>query len=216
MADVHIFGDEAGDDKHKTTCSAYYMIGTVSMTDSTLPQELWELRRDLTEQGVFRGTYFHACEDPWPVRNAALALIARHEFTFDATILEKAKTAPHLVKDKERFYKQAWFFHLTNFGPQRVKAGQSLFLVAASLKTDRKDMTRIKTALTDVCNQTLPGCTHTTACWPSANDAWLQVADYCSWAVCRDYESGKKDCRKLIEPKIGGLYHPFHYGTKRY
>lgn len=211
-----MFGDEAGDNKFKATCSNYYMIGTVCMTVGTLAQDLWELRRDLTESGDFTGTFFHACNDTWPVRNAVFQLIASHQFKFDATVIEKRKTEPHLVRNKQRFYKQAWFFHMSKIGKNRVRAGQSLFLVAASQKSDHNDMSRIKRDLDDICNQTLAGRTFTTACWPSASDPWLQVADYCSWAVQRKYERGDDTCMKLISSQIDTLYHPFHHGAKRY
>jgi hypothetical protein len=97
MARVYVFGDEGGDltFERKSGASRYFMIGTATMPDCTVGDELLTLRRELAWQGL-QLEMFHAANDKQRVRDRVFAVIARHNIRVDATILDKPKTIPRL------------------------------------------------------------------------------------------------------------------------
>lgn len=114
-----MFGDEGGDlvFARKPGVSRYLIIGTATMTDCAVGEELLGLRRELAWQGT-QLEMFHACNDKQRIRDRVFDVISRAEVRIDATILDKAKAQDHLRMNPLRFYKEAWYLHFKYVAPR--------------------------------------------------------------------------------------------------
>lgn len=218
MGRVYLFADEAGnfDFRNKPGASRYFILGTLVIPNTDLGDRLLTLRRELAWQGVGLDSTFHATTDKQVVRNEVFNVLQRADFRFDATILEKPKTQPHLAASPERFYKMAWHLHFKYIGPQVVKQSDELLVIAASLGT-KKRRKAIRVAIEDVVWQTawnIKG--YQVASWPAESDPCLQAADYCTWAVQRKWERGDVQSYSLIQPKIVTEFDVFADSSKTY
>lgn len=52
--------------------------------------------------------------------------------------------------------------------------------------------------------------------WPSATDPCLWLADYCCWAIQRNYEKGDGGPLAEISSKVATNFAPFAVGKKTY
>jgi hypothetical protein len=134
--------------------SRYFIIGTVTMADCAVDTLLTDLRRDLAWNGLMLDL-FHATSDKQRVRDRVFDLLARAEFRFDATILDKARTYERLQADPLRFYKTAWWLHFKYVAPQIANPLDELMMVASSLQI-RKKKKLVHVAIRDVVNQVSP------------------------------------------------------------
>jgi hypothetical protein len=50
-------------------------------------------------------------------RDAVFAILGKHEFRIDATILEKSNAQPQTRTSEATFYRYAWFYHFKHVGP---------------------------------------------------------------------------------------------------
>ena len=185
-----MFADEAGnlDFSRGQGASKYFILTTVTMADCEIGGALLERRRAMAWRGLDVPGHFHASEDKQDVRDEVFNILREHDFQVDATILEKAKTYPHLRGTDLRFHKTAWYLHMKAVAPL-VADHAELLVVASSLGTRRQRQAFV-TALGDVIRQVRRGATYRTAFWPAGADPCLEVADYCCWAIQRKWERG--------------------------
>jgi hypothetical protein len=222
LARVYLLADEAGnfDFRRRAGATSYFVLCTIRLDESSvggISARCLELRRELAWQGIALDSTFHATTDKQLVRDEVFRLIARESFRIDATILEKCKTVPHLQRDPDRFYKTAWHFHFKFVRPKIAGARDELLVVAASLGTKKKKRA-LRIGLEDVVWQSSRAPMCEVACWPAMSDPCLQLADYCTWAIQRKWESGGVDDRSynLIAPKIATEYELFRNGAPHY
>jgi Protein of unknown function (DUF3800) len=221
MSRVHVFGDEAGDLVFKPAgngISKHFIIGTVTMDDCSISDELIALRREFAWNGL-QLDEFHATEDKQRVRDRVFDIIAQHDLRFDATIYEKRKAYPHTRADPLYFYKLAWFKHFGQVAPEIASHRDELLVVASSLQIKRKKKTTkaaIHEAVTDVVNQVSPTVTFHCAFSPAQSDPCLQVADYMTWAIQRKFELGDDRSYELIKHQVSTAYDYFQYGYKTF
>ena len=205
---MHVFGDEAGDLVFKPAgngVSKHFIIGTVTMDDCSISDELIALRREFAWNGL-QLDEFHATEDKQRVRDRVFDVIARHDLRFDATIYEKRKAYPYTYDDPLYFYKLAWFSHFKHVAPEIADARDELLVVASSLQIKRKKKTTkaaVHEALKEVVNQVSPTVVCHCAFSPAQSDPCLQVADYMTWAVQRKLESADSRSYDLIKRQVG-------------
>jgi hypothetical protein len=217
MGRVYVFADEAGNFDFSRTqgATAYFMIGTVTMTDLRLEGQLLDLRRDLPWQGFPIEAAFHASEDIRAVRNEVFKTLQGSSFRYDVTVFEKCKTKPHSQVDEERFYKTAWFLHFNYVAPKIASQKDELFVIAATIGT-KKRRSIIRAGIEDVVNQSTICSTWNVAFWPAESDPGLQATDYCTWAVWRKWESHDSRSYALIANKIGTEFDVFATGRRQY
>lgn len=216
MSRIHTFADEAGDFtfKDKAGASKYFIIGTVTMDDCALGEELQALRRELAFRGRVLET-FHASYDRQDVRDEVFKLIAASNIRIDATILDKRKTQPHLVQNPVRFYKQAMFMHFKYVVPRVTNRSDELLVVASSLQIKKKKGV-IAEAVEDVIDQVAHARRHVTAFHQANTDPCLQLADYATWAIQRRFEMNDDRSYDLIKHLVASEFQPFKYGSKTY
>ncbi len=213
----YIYADESGnfDFSHNPKASKYFILTTVMMEDHKVATELFDLRRELVWKGFDLGAGFHATEDKQAVRNAVFDILQSHDFRVDATIMDKAKTQPQLRATAMRFYQHAWFFHMKYVAPKVATKQDEMLVIAASM-TVRRKAAAFDAAVKDVMAQVSPTRASRTAVWPAASDPCLQIADYCSWAIQRRWETGDERAYELIRKKVATEYDIFKLGHKEY
>lgn len=113
MTRLHIFADEAGDFEfsRKQNVSRYFILCTVAMNSCHIADNLLDLRRQLAWDGFTLGDYFHATADKQPMRDEVFNVITDHDFSVQATIMEKSKAQAQVRKSRARFYKYGWLYH---------------------------------------------------------------------------------------------------------
>ena len=213
----YVYADESGnfDFSNNPKASEYFILTTVLIEDYSISAELFELRRKLVWDGFNLRVGFHAAEDKQRVRDAVFDTLRQHHFRVDATILHKRKAQPQLLQSAMRFYKYAWFYHMKYVAPKVATKQDEMLVVAAALATKQKESV-FGEAIWDVMAQVSPTSTLRSTIWPAASDPCLQIADYCSWAIQRKWETGDDRPYQLIGKMVATEYDLFRQGTTCY
>ncbi|WP_157096228.1 DUF3800 domain-containing protein [Methylosinus sp. R-45379] len=219
MTKLFLFADEAGDFtfNRNQNVSIFYIICTVTMRDCGIGHSLLKLRRDLAWDKVEIGDYFHASTDRQAVRDHVFNVISACDFDIHATIMEKPKAQPQVRATEQTFYKYGWHYHFRYSSKKYVKSLRELHLTIASIGTKKKKID-FEDAVRDVVRQKdLKNSWHLSF-WPCQSDPCLWVADYCTWAIQRKYESSGRDLRSynLIADKIVYEYDLWEHGNIYY
>jgi hypothetical protein len=219
MPRLHVFADEAGtfDFRRGPNISDYFIVCTVVLPHCESANDLLALRREMGWNQEPLKDYFHAAVDAQAVRDKVFDLIRKHDFTVQATVMEKCKAMPSIRPDEARFYKHGWYNHFKWGMPSMLAGATEVHVTAASVGTKKKQMT-FTDAIRDVLKQTEGRRRVRFNVWPCATDPCLQLADYCTWAIQRKWESGGKDIRSydLIKDRIKYEFPLFRKGTRIY
>ena len=218
MPRLHVFADEAGTFNFRLgpNISRYFIVCTAVTPNCDSANDLLALKRELAWEQRPIGEYFHATTDKRAIRERVYAAILAHDFTVQATIMEKRKADPKIRPTEARFYQYGWFYHFLYGMPEPLAACTELHVTAASIGT-KKGQVAFTDAVRDVINQTAGRKRRTrTSFWPCATDPCLQLADYCTWAIQRKWETGETWAYDLIRPRITYEYDMFRKGTKTY
>ncbi|MGI8333668.1 DUF3800 domain-containing protein [Actinomadura scrupuli] len=192
MAEIYMYADETGDMDMTGSpgTSRYFGFGT-AVFNGDHGKELWEglrLRAELERKGVNVPRGLHAKEDSHTTRDEVFDLLRRQGPRLDTTFLYKANAFRQVREaGQPRLYKLAWYLHFKEIAQRVSRPGDTLYVIAASLSTNRKTM-NARAALADVCAQSAYGREIVLCVW-DAPSAWgIQVADYGLWAVQRTLE----------------------------
>lgn len=217
MHRLHVFADEAGnfDFKRGPNISSHFIVCTVVLPSCDAASDLLTLRRQLGWEQAPLKDYFHAAKDAQVIRDAVFDLIRKHDFTVQATIMEKCKAKPSIRPDEARFYKHGWFNHFKWGMPRVLRPATEVHVTAASVGTKKKQMT-FTDAIRDVLKQTEGRRKVRFNVWPCGTDPCLQLADYCTWAIQRKWEHGDTRSYDLIKDRITYEYELFRKGTKSF
>lgn len=177
--------------------------------------DLLELKRQLGWDQQPVGDYFHATTDAQVVRDEVFGVIRKHDFTIQATIMEKRKAAPKIRPTNARFYQHGWYFHFLYGMPKPLANATEVHVTAASVGT-KKGQTVFTDAVRDVIRQTSGQRKMRTSFWPCQSDPCLQLTDYCTWAIQRKWERGDVQSYDLIKDRITYEYDMFQKGTKTF
>ncbi|MFZ1965247.1 MAG: DUF3800 domain-containing protein [Roseiarcus sp.] len=219
MARLFLFADEAGDFtfNRNPNVSDFYVICTFISDSCAVGEQLLELRRDLAWKNIEMGDFFHASTDRQQVRNHVFNVVSNANIEIQATIMEKCKAQPQVRISQHRFYKYGWHYHFQNSSNLYLNKLTELHLTVASIGTKRKKL-EFEDAVKDVISQKITNKPLRVSFWPCQSDPCLWVADYCTWAIQRKYESGGRDVRSynLIRNKITYEYDLWAHGTIHY
>lgn len=217
MGCTYVFADESGnfDFSLNKGASKYFILTTVTLPDCLAGDALLHERRDMAVAGLSVRTMFHASLDDWPTRQRVLKVIQGHPMRIDATILEKRKAQPSIRNTDERFYQMAWYLHFKHVAPRIVRKDGELFVIGATIGSKAKKEA-FAAAVKDVVQQVSPTAKYRTAGLDAVSDPCLQIADFCSWAFQRKWESGKDDVLKLLQAKVFSEFNVFKKGTQHY
>jgi len=217
MSTVFLFADEAGDFNfsRQPKASKYYIICTVATTSCDVANDLLMLKRRLAWKGAPLRDYFHCSEDKQEIRDAVFETISHHDFTVQATIMEKSKAQPQVRPTDERFYQYGWLYHLRHSNKRFLSPLDSIQITAASIGSKAKRVA-FEDGVRDVCRQIIPKDRFRTAFWPCQTDPCLQLADYCTWAIQRKWERGSSRSYDLIAKRINYEYELWEHGEVHY
>lgn len=214
MARIYLFADEAGDFvfSRNENASQFFVVCTVTLDSCEVGHQLLDLRRSLAWDGYPVREFFHATTDKQAVRDAVYGLLQQHDFTIQATIMEKSKAQPQVRRSNARFYQYGWYYHFRH-GNQRIKnPGSELLITAASVATKRHQHA-FTSAVNDVVQQTIRRNEWQTMFCRSMADPCLQVADYCTWAIQRKWERDDTRSYDLVSDRITYEYDLWGRGT---
>ena len=186
MPTLHLYLDESGDLNFSPAGTRYYFF-TVAWTMDPFPvaHDLGRLRFDFLKQGHDL-PLFHAAPNRQAHRDAVIEVLSQHtNWWFAAIVVEKSKVNPVLRADRV-FYPK--FASMVLRFVLRGRLAQTATRVLAF--TDRlpvkKHRASINAAFKSTCRQSLQqpfNLYH----HPSGSNYWLQVVDYCCWAVQRKW-----------------------------
>jgi hypothetical protein len=216
MSRLHVFADEAGsfDFKIGPNISRYFIVCTVVAPACDAANDLLALKRELGWERAPVGDYFHATTDKRVIRERVYAAILQHDFSIQATIMEKRKSEPKIRTTDARYYQHGWYYHFLYGMPKPLEACTELHVTAASVGT-KKGQVAFTDAVRDVIKQTAGRKRRTrTSFWPCATDPCLQLVDYCTWAIQRKWETGETWAYDLVKDRITYEYDMFQKGTK--
>lgn len=215
----YVFADEAGDFEfvRKPNVSKYFIVCVIRADSCDMGNELLNLRRQLLWSKLPVKDHFHCSHDKQIVRDEVFELIRSMDLRIYATIMEKSKAQPQVRRTQDRFYKTGWYFLLKFVAHRIVQHDTELLLTTASIKTNKAQ--RVFTdAINDVVQQTIPRDQWLTTFCQASADPCLQIADYCTWAIQRKWESGGTDVRsyRFIEDKIDYEFDLWAHGDTHY
>jgi hypothetical protein len=201
----------------KPNVSKYFIVCMVRTESCDIGNKLLDLRRKMLWEKLPVRDYFHCSHDRQVVRDGVFELIRSMDLRVYAQILEKCKAQPHVAADHARFYKFGWYYLLKYVAHRVVGRDTELMVTTASVKTG-KAQRAFTDAVNDAVQQTINRDQWTTAFCSAAADPCLQIADYCTWAIQRKWESGGKDTRSydLIADRIDYEYDLWQRGDKHY
>jgi hypothetical protein len=105
----------------------YFVLATVTAHSCHFGNELLDLHRDMAwrRMPVQHGC-FHATTDSQAIRDEVFSVIYKHDFTVQATIMEKSKAMPGIRTTDSQFYKTGWLYHFRQSLKNRLAAVLSL------------------------------------------------------------------------------------------
>lgn len=206
MATLHVHFDESGDLSFTPRAGRFFAL-TVAWTYDPQPlaTALTSLRFSFIRHGQCLES-FHASPDPQAVRDAVVdTMLAHPGWRFAAVVLEKRMVNPTL-RPPERFYP---FFAgtLLKFllrGSAR-RPDTSRVLVCADTIPMRTNAQRegVLKAIKQTCAQELRGSVpHHVFSHCRQSNTWLQVVDYCCWAVATKWERGELRTYNRLLPRL--------------
>jgi hypothetical protein len=214
VTERYLFADEAGcfTFNREPNVSRFFMLCTVTTAELDAAQALSELRRELIWEGAEVGDFFHATVEKQAVRDRVFATMLKHDFEVQVTVCEKSKAQPQVRRDKARFYQYAWFYHFRFGIAPYIPRDTKLLVTAASLGSKKEKLSFTK-CLADVMGQTVTQGRWAVDFRPSATDYWLQIADYCAWAIQRRWERNDERSYDMIKDRITYQYDLWKKGS---
>lgn len=214
---LFLFLDESGDFTFNVHASTHLVFTCLSTTQpDTIAQPLTALRYALFTQGIHLER-FHAAEDKQIVRDQVFGLIAaNNNYEIDAVVVEKRKARPAL--QSYRLYPRIYSILLRyvlnrqNFG---VLNTVEVICDTVPLKKKREAMEgTLKVELASLMHgRHTP---YSIVFQSSSANPFLQVADYCGWAVFRKWERNDLRSYNLIGARIRSEFSVFRLGNVYY
>lgn len=211
---LYIFLDEGGNLDFSDTGTKYFTLTSLLKTRPFYAdKDLLDLKYDFIEENR-NIEYFHASEDRQIVRDAVFNLIKKYlrDISIDSLIVEKRKTHPALQKD-ERFFPEMIGYLL----PYVINRHSLRNIEKIIIFTDNIPVRKQRNIIEKAIKKSL-------ACklgdkidyaifhHSSKSNCYLQLVDYCNWAVYRKWEC--KDVRSydLIKKAVRSEFDIFEKG----
>jgi len=202
---LHAHLDESGNLDFSPAGSRYYVFAVAWTYDpAPLALDLTALRFSLLKHGHGEQlSGFHACDDPAPRRNLVISVLLNHKnWNFAAIVVDKPRVNPALYEPMT-FYSKFAGMALRFVFKGRVRPGTSQVLVYTdTLPFERKRALAVEVAIKKSCGADLHGLPYRVFHHRREGNAWIQVADYCCWSVCRKWENGNPDAYNLLRARL--------------
>ena len=216
MPTLHLYLDESGDLTFSPVGTKHYVFA-VAWTLDPLPvvSDLASLRFDLLKQGYDLPS-FHAAPDKQVHRNAVVEVLLRHDnWRFAAIVVEKSKVNPAL-REPRIFYPKFASMVLRFVLRERWTGPATHVLAFTDPLPQRKHREPITAAFKITCRENL-NLPFNIYHHPRHSNYWLQVVDYCSWAVYRKWENQDLRTYRQIGRRLATWeLDVLRYGTTHY
>lgn len=206
MPTLHVHLDESGDLNFSAAGTRYYIFTSAwTYEPAALANELTALRFRLVKDG--HGEHlggFHAREDAQPKREIVVDVLRRHhDWSFASIVVDKRRVNP-VLRDPDKFYPKFASMVLRFVFRGRVKPGTSGILIYTdTLPFTGKQAKAAEVAIKTACRSDLPaGLPFKVLHHRRESNAWIQVADYCCWSMCRKWEHGNLDVYERLRPRL--------------
>ena len=212
-----IFLDESGDLNFSPTGTDYFVLTSVSaISPFPFTSALDDLKYDCLESGLNLQA-FHCTEDKQHVRDRVFTIVGANlsSLRVDSLIVEKRKTGPSL-REETRFYPEMLGYLLKYVLPGVPQPRTAITVITDRLPVQRKRRSvekAVKGALAAMVP--LSVTSYRILHHESKSHYGLQVADYCSWAIFRKWESKDMRSYNLIWP-LRSEFNIFQSGTRYY
>jgi Protein of unknown function (DUF3800) len=191
MATLHVHLDESGNFAFSPKGSRFYIFTAVWTYDpAPLAARLSNLRFQLIKEGHGEKlSCFHACDDPQPRRNMVVPLISSHfEWNFAAIVIEKNRVNPSLYAPED-FYPKFLTMVINFVLRGRVRPGtQAVLIYTDTLPFPKGQIKAVEACIKKSCRAELPNTPFHVLHHRIESNYWIQIADYCSWSICRKWE----------------------------
>lgn len=191
---LYLFLDESGDfDFGPYGSSHFYMTCVAARRPLTLDAPLADLRYDVLEKGV-PIEKFHACEDNSWVKTEVYKRIAAHAERFDAYSIRINKSeVPTEMRSASELYARVFQWITDEVYDREVRDGTKMVIVVTDSLSQAAKSRQVDGPLKRYMKRRFQGdgIPYQLLHHPSCAWAYLQVADYLSWAVQRLYSHGK-------------------------
>ncbi len=214
----YIFLDEGGNLDFSPTGTKYFTLTTITTSRPfTLYEPLSNLRYDLIELGL-NIEYFHASENKQAVRDKVFAGIRRRlaDLRIDSLIVEKSKTGPALQAQDQFYPRMLGYLLKYLFDSGALKQHDEVVVMTDSLPMAQKRRV-IEKEVKTILAKMLPADTPFRLLHHASRAClYLQIADYCNWAIYRKWEAGDRRSYDLISQAIRSEFEIFRTGTMHY
>lgn len=191
---LYVFIDVSGNYDYSPTGTMSLVITSTLCTDiNPGVLELYAVKHEVIDQGIDL-EYFHAAEDRQPVREKIFDIISGlTHLRIDSIIVEKSKVDPNL-RPLNKFYPTMVEYLLQYpFHPRGIDITRFdkvlIFMDRESTRAKEKDA--ITKAVKLYLARHLRGVPYALSMHSSASHPYLQIVDYCSWALYVKWERGE-------------------------
>lgn len=201
MSTLHVHIDESGDFNFDKKGSRYYIF-TAAWTyePQALGVSLTDLRFRLNRDGADLNR-FHASTDQQAYRNKVVSMLCEHHTWWFASILiEKRKVNPKIRKP-ETFYPMFLNSILLFVFRGCLKPSTSRVLIYTDRVPSDAKKSVVNRSINDLCKRELK-VPYQVMHHSSESNSWLQVVDYCCWAICRKWENRDQRTYDLLKPRL--------------
>lgn len=155
--------------------------------------ELYAAKHEVIDQGIDI-EYFHAAEDRQPVRDRVFNVISGlTHLRIDSIIVEKSKVDPDLRPLNKFYLAMVEYLLQCPFDPRGIDVTRFdkvlIFMDRESARAKEKEA--ITKAVKISLARHLRGVPYTLSMHSSASHPYLQIVDYCSWALYVKWERGE-------------------------
>lgn len=203
---LHIHTDESGNFDFSPRGSRYYVFAAAwTYYPVALAAGITRLRFEQIKAGHGESlSSFHACEDsPWLRERVISTLLSYTPWSFAALVVEKAKVNPANY-DPPHFYPKFLSMVLRFILRGRVRPGTSQILIYTDTlpMAQKKQAKAVQVAIKASCQREQLDIPFHVLNHRRESNAWLQVADYCCWSVCRKWEHGNSDAYDRLRVRL--------------
>lgn len=215
MKYLYVFIDVSGNYDFSSSGTKYLALTSILCTDlSRGTLELYELKHKVIDEGVDL-EYFHAAEDRQVIRNRVFDILSTLDhLRIDSIIIEKRKTAPSL-RPLRRFYPMMIENLLKYpFDPRGidVRSFDKVFIFMDRESARPSQREALKKAIRLYIARHLGNVPYVLCMHRSGTHSYLQLVDYCSWAIYVKWERGEYRPYQKIAQLISSEFPIFRYG----
>ena len=130
------------------------------------------------------------------------ALLTRTGWNFASIVVDKPRVNPSLY-DAFRFYPKFLSMVLRFIFKGRLLRGTSQVLIYTdTLPFTKRQALAVEVAIKTECKADLGGIPFQVCHHRRESNAWLQIADYCCWGMCRKWEHGDVTTYNVLRPRL--------------